>query len=307
MGSVYLALDLKLDVKVALKIPVPRSLPTPRLKQHSIAKPVRAARLVHPGLCWVMDVGQVEDTHYIVMRYVPGTPLSKMSELRAGRSRSDGSGVALAMAAAHREGVVHRDLKPSNIIVTPEGNPVVVDFGLALLLEEDLTRLTGPGELLGTPHYMAPEQFLGILEEEWFALRHLLVGLCALQAAHGAAPGSRLRSIDYFGTSRPIHRFRPRSTIPRHRPGTGFHLPESYRPTCPRTLPEHGGVCRLLGRLHRGASRTADGIGCKPQTPFVVGEDMPPSIAKRSASFSRLRTRLPQGWNGARPFVPGRR
>src|SRR5271165_6664451 len=162
MGSVYLALDLKLDVKVALKIPLPEVFAVPQMQQRFYREARAAARLVHPGLCWVMDVGQVEDTHYIVMRYVPGTPLSRCPSVTPFEAAAMVRDIALAVAAAHREGVIHRDLKPSNIIVTPEGNPVVVDFGLALFLEDDLTRLTQPGKRLGTPHYMAPEQLLGV-------------------------------------------------------------------------------------------------------------------------------------------------
>jgi serine/threonine protein kinase len=161
MGSVYLALDLKLDIKVALKIPRPEIFAVPRLRERFYREARAAARLVHPGLCWVMDVGQVEDTHYLVMRYVPGTPLSRYPSLTPVEAATMTRDIALAMAAAHREGVVHRDLKPSNIIVTTEGNLVVVDFGLALLIDDDLTRLTEPGERLGTPHFMPPEQLLG--------------------------------------------------------------------------------------------------------------------------------------------------
>ena len=73
--------------------------------------------------------------------------------------------IARAMAAAHKEGVIHRDLKPSNIIVTPEGNPVVVDFGLALLLDDELSRISTTNERLGTLPYMAPEQLLCKSEE----------------------------------------------------------------------------------------------------------------------------------------------
>jgi len=164
MGSVYLALDLKLDIKVALKMPRPEIVAKPRLRERFYREARAAARLVHPGLCWVMDVGQVEDTHYLVMRYVPGTPLSMCPSFAPAEAARMVRDIALAMAAAHREGVIHRDLKPSNIVVTPEGNPVVVDFGLALFLDDEMTGLTEPGERLGTPQYMAPEQLHGVPE-----------------------------------------------------------------------------------------------------------------------------------------------
>jgi serine/threonine protein kinase len=165
MGSVYLAQDLKLDIKVALKMPRPEILGHPKLRERFYREARAAARLVHPGLCWVIDVGQVEDTHYLVMRYVSGTPLSRYRNLNHVEAAMLVRNIARAMAAAHREGVVHRDLKPSNIIVTPEGEPVVIDFGLALLIDDDPTRVTEPGVRLGTPRFMPPEQLLGVPEE----------------------------------------------------------------------------------------------------------------------------------------------
>jgi serine/threonine protein kinase len=160
MGSVYLALDRKLDINVAIKIPRPEIFARAEMQPRFYREARAAARLVHPGLCWVMDVGQFEGTHYLVMRYVAGTPLSKCLPFTPLEAAALVRDIARAMAAAHKEGVIHRDLKPSNIIVTPEGSPVVVDFGLALMLDDELTRITLPGEILGTLAYMAPERLL---------------------------------------------------------------------------------------------------------------------------------------------------
>jgi hypothetical protein len=206
MGSVYLAVDLKLDVKVALKIPRPEILAEPSMRQRFHREASAAARLVHPGLCWVMDAGQVGDTHYIVMRYVPGTPLSKCPRFAVLEAAALVRDIALAMAAAHKEGVIHRDLKPSNIIVTPEGDPVVVDFGLALLLENELTQLTLPGERLGTPSYMSPEQILGASDEvgprsDIYSLGCVLYRLLTGQVAF---EGSIARRIEELEAIRPM-------------------------------------------------------------------------------------------------------
>jgi len=162
MGTVFLAHDLKLEIKVALKVPRPEMIAVPRLKERFYREARAAARLVHAGLGWTIDVGQVDDTHYLVMRYVQGSTLSRCAARTPPETAALIRDVAIAMAAAHREGVVHRDLKPSNILVTPEGDPVVIDFGLALLLGDEGARLTETGDRLGTLVYMPPEQFLGV-------------------------------------------------------------------------------------------------------------------------------------------------
>ena len=165
MGKVYLALDGKLGINVALKIPRPDIFAEPKMQARFYREARAAARLDHPGLCWVLDVGEFDATHYLVMRYIPGSPLSDHTDLTPAEAAAMVRDIARAMAAAHKEGVIHRDLKPCNIIVTPDGNPVVVDFGLALLENDELSRISTTNERLGTLPYMAPEQLLGKSEE----------------------------------------------------------------------------------------------------------------------------------------------
>ena len=91
-----------------------------------------AARLAHPNLAWALDVNRSDGVNYLAMRYVAGVPLSDAPPGEVLEGVAVTRTIALAMAAAHRVGVIHRDLKPANVIITPEGEPVVVDFGLAL-------------------------------------------------------------------------------------------------------------------------------------------------------------------------------
>lgn len=163
MGNVYLAVDQQLDRTVALKIP---NLGSKKNKDHRLERFYReakaAASLSHPNLCPVYDVGQHDNTHYLVMGHVDGASLSTL--LKKGRKFSHRQAAMLirrlaqAMAVAHQAGVIHRDLKPSNIVVDKSGNPVIVDFGLAWREHPNDSRITKHGAAVGTPAFMSPEQ-----------------------------------------------------------------------------------------------------------------------------------------------------
>lgn len=161
MGTVYRAFHQRLELEVALKVPHAHLVTEPAHQERFAREAQAAARLNHPNLCRVLEVGEAGDLPYLAMAYVPGKPLSQCppdSPHACGRLLHT---LAVALAEAHRLGVVHRDLKPSNILITPEGQPVVTDFGLALRLDTMHERLTQAGSVLGTPHYMAPEQARG--------------------------------------------------------------------------------------------------------------------------------------------------
>jgi tRNA A-37 threonylcarbamoyl transferase component Bud32 len=162
MGTVYLAYYHRLQIEVALKVPRPQVVAHPAYRARFFREAQAAARLRHPNLCRVLDAGQCGETLYLAMDYVPGVPLSQApprdQRAAAGLVRT----LAGALAEAHRLGVVHRDLKPANILITPEGEPVVTDFGLAQWLgADDDARLTQAGVFFGTAHYAAPEQARG--------------------------------------------------------------------------------------------------------------------------------------------------
>jgi TolB-like protein/Tfp pilus assembly protein PilF/predicted Ser/Thr protein kinase len=172
MGVVYHAWDEKLHRDVALKF-MPVASPKDKRAQERLVREARAASaLNHPHICTIYEVDEADGEAYIAMEYVQGRPLSKQipsDGLPAGAVTRYGAQIADALAHAHEHGVVHRDLKSSNILITPEGQVKVLDFGLAkrqVANEADVqTRsgasLTPAGAVVGTLHYIAPEVFRG--------------------------------------------------------------------------------------------------------------------------------------------------
>ncbi|MAG55706.1 MAG: hypothetical protein CMJ83_05390 [Planctomycetes bacterium] len=205
-GVVYLAEDVRLHRKVALKLMTGMWATSDDMIRRFRREAEVASRLDHPGICAIFDTGCDRDVPYIAMRFVPGDTLAVM--IRNGREQlhatlppedRSGSGsaqtssaassptvaaprsatsfthlatrnelmdvvrvfecVARALHHAHESGVIHRDIKPGNIVVTPDGDPVVLDFGLARDLLAEGASLTQTGACFGTPAFMSPEQF----------------------------------------------------------------------------------------------------------------------------------------------------
>ena len=169
MGMVYEAYDPRIDRVVAIKI-ITISGDSPSESESFRTRFIREARasgrLSHPGIVTIYDVDEdpVSHTPYIVMEYVPGKRLDTFAEQLPSQripletSLALAQQIAEALDYAHAQGIVHRDIKPGNVIVTEEGFAKIADFGIAKIA---LTEFTVPGQVLGTPSFMAPEQFLG--------------------------------------------------------------------------------------------------------------------------------------------------
>ena len=172
MGDVYLAEDTRLDRKVALKCPSESWLASAdaRARLHREAR--AAARLNHPNIAAIYDVFDIDARPYIVIEYVEGEALSTIAArgpLPVDQAVRIVRQLAEALEAAHSNGVIHRDLKPANVMITPSGVAKVLDFGLARTAESRSAasqQLTEAGQILGTPDYMAPEQFVGRTADE---------------------------------------------------------------------------------------------------------------------------------------------
>ena len=163
MGVVFKARHVKLDRLVALKMILAGQLASPSDVQRFYVEAEAAAKLDHPGIVPIYDIGQQNGQHYFAMKLVEGGDLyDRMQELRRDPHVAAElvSKVARAVHHAHARGILHRDLKPSNILLDEHGEPVITDFGLAKRIEGH-SNLTQTGAVLGTPAYMPPEQASG--------------------------------------------------------------------------------------------------------------------------------------------------
>ncbi len=163
MAAVFLARDLVLEREVAIKVLPPELSGDPQLIRRFKQEAKTAAKLDHPNIIPIYRVESEAGLVYIVMKFVPGRSLE---ELAAGgplpilKVRHILREAALALGHAHRRRVVHRDVKPANIMVDEDGRVVLTDFGISKAVQS-ATEITGTGAILGTPHYMAPEQARG--------------------------------------------------------------------------------------------------------------------------------------------------
>jgi len=213
MGEVYRARDTRLNRIVAVKVLSSDGSRDEELRARFDREARAIAALSHPHICTIHDVGHHEGLDYLVMELIEGRTLA--DRLRSGalgiqEALTYGVQIAGALAFAHRHGIVHRDLKPGNIMLTRQGSgsaavphATLLDFGLARLradavvpeaVTETVTPLTGPGTIIGTLQYMAPEQLEGKPHDsrvDIFAFGAILYEMITGQRAFdGASPAS---------------------------------------------------------------------------------------------------------------------
>src|SRR6266702_4760206 len=163
MGAVYRARQLRLNRLVALKIIAPEKEKDPHFAERFQREGQALAHLNHQNIVTVHDFGETGGLFYLLMEYVDGLNLRQLLQ-----SRKIAPEEALAIVPpicdalqyAHQQGIVHRDIKPENILLDKQGRVKIADFGIARMLATDanIEPLTGAQQIVGTPHYMAPEQ-----------------------------------------------------------------------------------------------------------------------------------------------------
>jgi len=169
MGEVFLAEDIRLGRKVAIKMLPAKSIGDEQARKRLFREAKAAATLDHPNICAIYEVGEEGDCAFIAMQYIEGRTLSRIiknNPLSPLEVVDIGIQAAGALAEAHSRGVIHRDIKPQNVIITPRGQVKILDFGLAKIVRDENaihagevdSRLTETGEVVGTVGYMSPEQ-----------------------------------------------------------------------------------------------------------------------------------------------------
>lgn len=207
MGAVYLGYDTELHRHVAIKTPfLGKSTQT---IERFYREARSAAQLRNPYLCPIHDVGKVGDIHYLSMAFIEGSPLTKVIAERKLKTISEIttiiSKVARGLQKAHELGIVHRDLKPDNLMIDLDGDPIVLDFGLARRVNDDV-QVTLPGVIVGTPAFMSPEQVDGDPTKVGPATDIYSLGIVFYYMLTGQVPfkGSLTSILNQIGSKPPI-------------------------------------------------------------------------------------------------------
>ncbi len=199
MGSVYEALDPLINRKVAVKTMIPGLVENAELRERFMREAQAAGGLRHRNIVTVYDLWVDADQPYIAMEFIEGSDLEKLMQQSQGglgleRKLDILRQVCEGLSYAHKAGIVHRDVKPANIRVTPEGEVKIMDFGIAHLQSSTMTK---SGLVLGTVHYMAPEQLIGDKVDHRADV--FSVGVIAYELLSGRKPfdGESLTTVMY--------------------------------------------------------------------------------------------------------------
>jgi serine/threonine protein kinase len=193
MGVVYLAVQLNLARKVALKVLAPQYAQQEEFRRRFLRESQTSGNLEHPNVVPVYDAGEIDGLLFIAMRYVRGLDLKNLighrGALESGQALHVLTEVSKGLSAAHRVGLVHRDIKPANVLLAYDGPDIdavyLTDFGLTKYAESS-SQITKTGFFLGTYHYASPEQFKGAFVDHRSDIYSL--GCVAFECLTGRAP-----------------------------------------------------------------------------------------------------------------------
>jgi serine/threonine protein kinase len=198
MGEVFQAHDPQIDRMVALKVLREERIVGEDFVLRFLKEAKAIGRLSHPNIVTVYDVGRDHGTIYIAMEYLEGKPFNDV--MRHGQMNFEqiidiGMQVAKTLNYAHAKGIVHRDIKPSNIILSPDGQVKLTDFGIARIEDSNTTQQTQIGDILGTPTHMSPEQVMGKRVDGRSDLYSLGIFLYELTAGRKPFSGDNIAAV----------------------------------------------------------------------------------------------------------------
>lgn len=304
MGEVFAAHDLRLDREVALKLLRADLAEQDGMRERVVAEARLAARLSHPHVVGVLDTGEQDGRPFVVMERLSGRTLrDELSDgpLPAERVRDVGLQVLRALAAAHDLGIVHRDVKPGNVLDAGVGTWKVADFGIAKWVHADET-LTGTGELLGSPSYLAPERIEG--QQAGPASDLYAVGVLLYEALCGRKP---FEGDDPFALATAIRdgAFEPpASVLPDADPGIVAVIERAMRlDPAERYESAEAMAAALLGEDAEGADESTATIAAPVTAPLPRREPVAESDGNETVPVPRMEqtARLPVPTPAPRP------
>ncbi|MEU2392987.1 serine/threonine-protein kinase [Streptomyces sp. NPDC007369] len=259
MGQVWTAYDQRLDRRVAVKLLRPDKVAGPgsvadELRRRFVRECRVTAQVDHPGLVTVHDAGSDGDELFLVMGYVEGDNLADHLAARDPYPWQWAVAVVAqlcgVLSAVHAVPIVHRDLKPRNVMIRPDGTVLVLDLGVASVMDTDTTRLTSTGTPIGSPAYMAPEQAMGGAVGPYTDLYALGVLLYELLSGNVPFAGSTALGVLHrhlYEPPAPVRRSRPEvphqleavllhllAKDPQDRPASAQHVYEALAPLLPK-------------------------------------------------------------------------
>lgn len=280
MGVIYSALSPQLAKRVAIKVLIKGEFASEEARDRFHVEARAAARLRHPNIVGTHEVGEERGRLYLVMDLIEGESLQKRvsrdGPLLPDQAARIAQRLAEAVYYAHTRSILHRDIKPANVLITPEGEPVLTDFGLAKEVGSDQTGVTESGQVMGTPAYMPPEQAMGALDRIDRRSDVYSLGATLYEALTGVPPFDAPTTMEVLKAvleSDPV----PPSQL---RPGLDPEL-ETICLTCLEKEPE---------QRYDSAKELADDLARHLSDEPIVAR--PPSIADRARKWFRRNRKL---------------